>query len=102
MMFHLDKNEGCFGFLDHEGARRLDDWEHFGSLFGWASSSQQHGADADDDFMALVRKINRKSSPQPMSDEMKMQLVPARLNVLMNAFVDVHNRVVDLCYSSLN
>lgn len=92
MTLHLDKNIGCFGFLDSVGAENLNDWERFGSLFGWESN---------DDFMAIVREINKMDSPRPISEEMKEQLVPSRLDVLMNAFVDIHNEVIDLCYYSL-
>lgn len=92
MISHLDRNLGCFGFLDAKGYQLEQDWERFGMLFGWTSF---------DSFVTHAKSVQKKDAPTPMSDEMKMKLIPARLSVLMRAFEDVHKRVNDLCYSSL-
>lgn len=94
MISNLDHNIGCFGFLDAKGYQLQQDWERFGMLFGWTTLNS---------FMTHVKSIQKKDKVPitPMSDEMKMELVPPRLSVLMRAFEDVHKRVHDLCYSSL-
>ena len=93
MISYPHNNMGCFGFLDKHGSQRTDDWERFGQIFGWGEDQEA--------FMTIVRDINRKSSPSLMSMTEMEQLVPSRLDVLMEAFIDIHNRVVDFCYSSL-
>ncbi|KAL7529584.1 hypothetical protein ACHAXR_003036 [Thalassiosira sp. AJA248-18] len=92
MASHLDRNLGCFGFLDHKGFHLQRDWERFGNLFGWESY---------DSFMAHAEKIQQKT-PKAMPEETREDLVPSRLMVLMKAFVAIHNRVNGLCYSSLH
>lgn len=92
LMSFPEKNMGCFGFLDAEGHELQQDWERFGSLWGWESF---------DDFMAAANEIDTMS-PVPMSEGMKAGLVPARLMVLMRALEGIHNRVRDSCYSTLN
>ena len=93
MISYPHNNMGCFGFLDKHGSQRTDDWERFGQIFGWGEDQE--------DFMTIVRDINRKSSPSLMPMTEMEQLVPSRLDVLMEAFIDIHNRVVDFCYSTL-
>lgn len=92
MISHLDKNLGCFGFLDATGYQLQQDWERFGLLFGWDSfgSLKAHV----DNVLAKV--------PTPMSEDARAELIPSRLSVLMKALEDISNRVNGLCYSSLN
>lgn len=88
---HPDKTLGCFGFLDHRGAALRQDWERFGSLWGWEDGES---------FAGVAREIITKS-PVEMDEKEKSWLVPDRLRPLMRAFEDVNGRVNDLCYSSL-
>jgi len=91
MVSFPERNLGCFGFLDPAGFQIQQDWERFGSLFGWESFEK---------FMATSQEINTMS-PSPMSDEDKHLLVPDRLKAMMRALEDIHGRAVDYCYSSL-
>lgn len=47
-----DRNLGCFGFLDAKGHSIQQDWERFGSLWGWETF---------DEFMGIANEINSKS-----------------------------------------
>lgn len=91
LMSHPDRTLGCFGFLDYKGALLEQDWDRFGKLWGW----EDDGA-----FASVASEVNTKN-PTEMSDKEKSQLVPDRLGPLMKAFEDIHNRVNDLCYSTL-
>jgi len=97
MISYPHNNMGCFGFLDKHGSQRIDDWERFGQIFGWGEDEEY----TIEDFMTTVQDINRKTSPSLMSMTEMEQLVPSRLDVLMEAFIDIHNKVVEFCYSSL-
>lgn len=89
---HSDKTALCFGPLDVHGHERREDWDKFGSIFGWSSA---------DDFRAFVNANNLKKSPSPLSKSEKRKLIPGRKHVFMNAYMDIHEKVIDLCYSSL-
>lgn len=92
MSHHAGGTYGCFGFLDAEGAERVEDIDRFGRLFGW---------DSIDSFREVYYTLNKNNNPMPMDDSRKRKLVPPELEVLMRAYLEIHERVVNLCYSSL-
>lgn len=95
MMSYPDHNLGCFGFLDVNGHTSNVDWTRFGNLFGWKERRRAKN------YRRLTRKMKRTHRPVKMSNAKKLQLVPQNLKPLMQSFEGMHNRVKDLCYSSL-
>lgn len=88
-----DKTALCFGPLDVHGHKRREDWDNFGSIFGWSSP---------DDFRASVNEKNSKTNPSSLSESEKLELIPTNMRLFMNTFIDIHETVIDLCYSSLS
>lgn len=88
MTVHSSKNAGCFGFLDVNGAKREEDIDRFGNLFGWGEG-----------FRDFHHQVNTKE-PVPMDDSSKLELVPPEWSVMMNYFLVMHDRVINLCYET--
>lgn len=95
MMSYPDHNLGCFGFLDVNGHTSNVDWKRFGNLFGWKERRRAKN------YRRHTEEMKRTHKPVAMSDAKKLQLVPQHLKPLMQSFEGIHNRVKDLCYSTL-
>jgi len=90
MSYYAEKNLGCFGFLDAVGSKRMEDIDRFGKIFGWTSG-----------FRNLYNKMNNKEL-LPMTEQEKQEMVPVHLSPFMKSYIEIHERVVDLCYSTIN
>ena len=86
---HPERNLGCFRFFDSNGSQLQQDWDRFGSLWGW-----------DHDAFATMDKRDFKS-PKLLSNKMKDEMVPPGLLPMMRVYKDIFNRVNVFCYSSL-
>jgi hypothetical protein len=87
---HIDKTLLCFGPLDVNGYKRQTDWDKFGKIFGWKTT---------DDFRAYINAINMKHDISTRSESEKVALVPETLSVHMEAYMQIHERATNLCYS---
>ena len=95
MISYPDHNLGCFGFLDVNGHTSNVDWTRFGNLFGWKDRRRAKN------YRRHTEEMKHTHKPVAMSDAKKLQLVPQHLKPLMQSFEAIHNRVKDLCYSTL-
>lgn len=92
LSYHSDKTLLCFGPFDVNGYKRDADWDKFGFIFGWKSA---------DDFRSYVNAINHKRTISPHSEAEMQKVAGKTLSVYMDAYREIHDRVIDLCYSSL-
>lgn len=92
LSYHSNKTLLCFGPFDVNGFKRETDWDRFGLIFGWKSA---------DDFRTYVNSINHKRDISPHSKSEKLKIASKHLTPYMDAYREVHDRVIDLCYSSL-
>ena len=90
LSYHSDKTLLCFGPLDVNGYKRQTDWDKFGQIFGWKST---------DDFRTYVNAINMNRDISTRSESEKVALVPEKLSVHMEAYMQIHERATNLCYS---
>lgn len=83
-------NLGCFGFIDPVGAQKDEDWRRFASLFGWDYDS----------FRSMLN--GTVSSPSKITQDQLKQLTSDKLSEHFKTFIDIHHKVVNYCYETLD
>lgn len=83
-------NAGCFGFLDSRVSLFFDEYSWFARMFGWTTTEafmEVHGM-----VYSKANTAMRRRDPKIVKDEW---------SIIMDAFKLSHERVIDLCYSSM-
>lgn len=89
MTIYADRTIGCYGMLDDgEG----DWWNNVRAIFGWKNQTA---------FDQRTRPQFFKAHKHvPLTDQQKLEIVPAPLQIYMDAWMTAHEQVIQLCQQS--
>ena len=82
---HSSRTAGCFGLFD-ENLSTVELWEPLSQLYGWMDIKA---------FEGHLETIYRR--PTPMTPEQRRNLVPSKLDPVMDSLKQIHRNVMQLC-----
>jgi hypothetical protein len=82
---------GCFGFFDNDSSHWM---EPVRKMYGW-------GDDNKAGFEEFMKQTYRKPQQTIMTEEERNEIVSPTLDVYMKAFLEAHDRVIEICRENL-
>jgi hypothetical protein len=82
---------GCFGFFENDSSHWM---EPVRKMYGW-------GDDNKTVFEEFMKQTYRKPQQTIMTEEERNEIVSPTLDVYMKAFLEAHDRVIEICRENL-